>query len=214
MPRSRQPSQLPYGKPAAQPDSWRSAYEACSSCRRRPLISLPPCDGRPARTHGRTLRRRIISSWSRLNILPSCHAYRLSSVFRTKPYILSRLADRSFICGLVRKDEPVRARRTAVRARLTTSVALCGKTNPVRTGRTAPVALCGKTNLIRGTASAPVALCGKTNPARLTARKEPGARIGANRRGTLVQAGGVAIPCPGAVASAKLVNEPMCGGAR
>src|SRR5829696_8269266 len=122
--------------------------------------------------------------------------------FRTKPYILSRLADRSFICGLVRKDEPVRARLTAVRARLTTSVALCGKTNPVRTGRTAPVALCGKTNLIRGTAHRTSGLVRKDEPrtghgaphlwpcaerrtpARLTARNEPDARIGADRHGT------------------------------
>src|SRR5215207_11548235 len=32
--------------------------------------------------------------------------------------------------------------------------------------------------------------------------------------GTLVLAGWVATPCPGAVASAKLVNEPMCGEGR
>src|SRR5215207_1796286 len=98
--------------------------------------------------------------------------------FRTKPYILSRLADRSFICGLVRKDEPCtdRAYRTC---------GLVRKDEPDTGHGVRTSGLVRKDEPPYGARrTAPVALCGKTNPARLTARKEPGARIGADRHGT------------------------------
>src|SRR5829696_8856382 len=102
--------------------------------------------------------------------------------FRTKPYILSRLADRSFICGLVRKDEPCtdRAYRTCGLVRkdepdtghgVRTS-GLVRKDEPDTGHGVRTSGLVRKDEPPYGARrTAPVALCGKTNPARLTARK-------------------------------------------
>src|SRR5829696_1134469 len=154
MPRSRQPSPLPYGKSAAQPESW-GRHTKLLECRRRQLDCLPPCDG-PHPEPERAEMDRLVGE--PIEHAPEAVLLRPIRVFPHKATHLEQVG-RSFL-----HLWPCAERRTSYGAPRTASAALCGKTNPVRAPRTASAALCEKTNPVRGTAYRTCGLVRKDEP--------------------------------------------------